>query len=258
MAIRATTALVNKLAQGYGIRDLMKDLQIYVYTGGQPPTGDEAPTGQNLLVFTKDGLAFAGPTRSKASILCAGTGTLDVIQVGGMAFNLLAAPVAITGVPLTDAVTVTDAINARENPLNIVAMANGSNVDLYLPYWMGAEGNGLTASISQTTSTCSIDAAFASGVTAVNGMNFDFPAADGVISKPLAEEWKAAGVLQGTAGWFRAVSGGSSVGGDGATQVRFDGVLQSNGGDLDMGSLSIEVGAIQTISSINIVQPKSK
>jgi hypothetical protein len=260
MAIRATEALVNKLAQGYGIRDLMKDLQIFVYTGGQPASGDDAPTGNNLLIFTKDGVTYVAPTRSKSEIVLIGTGTLDTIKVGGMDFNLLSAAATVDGGNLdVSAAAIVADINGRENPLNIIATTDGVNtVTLWLPHWMGAEGDDLTAAITQTTSTCTIDAAFASGVTALNGMNFDFPASIGVIAKPVGEEWKGTGVLAGTAGWFRAVAGGSSVSSAGATEVRFDGVLQSSGGDLDMGSLSIEVGAIQTISELSITQPQSK
>jgi hypothetical protein len=54
------------------------------------------------------------------------------------------------------------------------------------------------------------------------------------------------------------LAGGSTINGAGADEVRFDGILQSSGGDLDMGSLAIEVGAIQTISEIYITQPQSK
>ena len=260
MAIRPTVALANLLNQGYGLRDLLRDMTIYGYSGSQPVTADTAPTTSPLVIFTLAKGAFTGPTRASATIVLSGTtGTIDTIKVGGAAYNLLSSAVAVTSGDLgTSADNVAANINARENPNNVVAVSDSvDTITLYLPYWYGALGNGLTLATTQTTSTVTPASTFTGGVTAVNGLNFSFPAALGVIDIPSGESWSGLGLLAGTIGWFRAVRGGSLVAGSGATEVRFDGSVATSGGDLSTGSLAIEVGAEQVITSLTITQSSS-
>ena len=260
MALRASEGLVNKMAAGYGIRDLLRNMHIYAYEGGQPASGDDAPTGSLLVVFTKDGVAFVAATKPQAEITMAGTGTLDTLKVGGAAQNLLSGAVAITGGDLGgSADLVAASINAKENAQHIVAVSDSvSKVTLYQPDFMGVDGNGLTVAITQTTSTCTVDATFTLGVDAVGGMTFDFPALLGKITKPAGETWKGTGLVEGTAGWFRACAGESIPGEAAATRVSFDGVLAGANGDLDMGSQNVLVGVIQTIATLSAKQPQSK
>jgi len=258
MAIRASQGLVDKLAEGYGLRDLLRDMRFYVYDGTQPATGDLAPTGNNLFIFTLGGNTFTVPTRSNADITCAGTGTLDTVKVGGIGENLLNAPATITaGDLVTSAANVAAAINAKDNANHIIAVSDGvSKVTLHQPYHMGADGNGLTLAITQTTSTCTNDATFTTGVTAVNGLNMDYPAVDGVLSRPSGVSWKGTVSTAGTCGWFRAVAGGS-LPGDAATRISFDGIIATSGGELDMGTLTVAAASVQTVASFTLTQPKA-
>lgn len=260
MAIRATTALVNKLAQQHGIWESIRDMQIFVYSGSQPADPDAIPTGNNLLVFTLDGNAFVAGTEAFATIVFSGaTGSLDTVTVGGLAYNLLSASLPIVSGDLgTSADNVAADINARPNPFGVTAISDGvDTVTLTLPGWLGQIGNSFALATTETTVTVVADATFAGGVEAVNGMTFDFPAASGVISKPISEAWQGVGAVAGTAGWFRAVAGGASVSGSGLTEIRFDGNIATSGGDLTMGTLTVEVGAIEAVSSLTVTQPKS-
>jgi hypothetical protein len=95
------------------------------------------------------------------------------------------------------------------------------------------------------------------GTTALNGLNFEFPAATGVISKPVGENWKGLGLNAGQAGWFRIVAGGSTVSG-GAEDIVLDGNISTSGGDINAGALTIQVGAEQVFGSLTITVPQTE
>lgn len=270
MAIRLSSAFVNKMAQGFGLRDLLRDARIYVYSGLQPATANTAPTGTQLVVFTKDGGAYTPPVKSKAKITLSGaSGTIDTIKVGGMAYNLLSAAVAVdSGALGVSADAIAANINARENPLNIIATSDSvDTVTLHAPYWLGALADGLAVATTQTTSTVTINGGSSAtfggtgspgaGTTALNGLNFDFPAATGVISKPVGENWKGLGLNAGQAGWFRIVAGGSAVTGS-ADDIVMDGNISTSGGDINAGSLTIVVGAEQVFGSLTLQLPQTE
>jgi hypothetical protein len=259
MAIRQSAALVNAKVLGFGIREALADGRLYEYSGSQPASADVAPTGTLLAIYTVGGNAYTAPVRSTAKItLGGGSGTIDTITVGGLGFNLLSAAVPFNATLTQTAVDVAANINARMNPLNIVATSDGADVILYLPYWLGALGDGLTVAATSTTLTTSINGgsstAFggtgspAVGTTAINGLNFGEVPSTGLISKTSAT-WQATGLATGTAGWFRYVAGGSTVDGVGGTDVRFDGTIAVSGGDMTVGSTTVEANAVYTINS---------
>lgn len=267
MAIRRSTALVNGLAQGYGVRELLRDGRIYLYTGTQPTTADLVPTGTLLGTFTLSGGVYTSPTAATAIIGLSGSaGDIDTIYIGGSTFNLLSASVTCAKVGAvfnTDCVNIAANINARQNPFNITATPSGETVILSTPYWFGAGANGLTVAVAGTTTTFAINGGSSSafggigstaGVTAVNGLNFGDVATDGAISKE-ATVWQCTAIASGTAGWFRYVAGGSTVDGVADTDVRFDGTVATSGGDMTISSTAITSGAVYTISAGTITEP---
>jgi len=257
MTIRRSTKLVNDLANGYGVKELLRDGVINVYSGTQPTDADISPAGTLLLTYTAGGNTFVDAVRSVASIAIGGTtGTLATITVGGMDFNLLSEAVAYNS---TAALTVTDIvtnINAKQNPLNIVAVQNTSTVELYAPYWLGAESNNLTFATSVTAGlTATSSGIFDSGTNAVNGINFAETVTDGVIGKT-SDVWQANGIVDGTAAWFRFVPCGSATDGDGANYGRFDGSVGTSNADMIISTTAIITGAVYTISAGTITEPK--
>jgi len=267
MAIRRSTALINKLAQGYGVRELLRDGRIYLYTGAQPADADTAPSGTLLGTYTLSAGTYTEPVRSAALFTIAGgSGSIDTVKVGGMGFNLLSAAVAYDTSTTITATNVAANINARQNPLNIVADTSGADVRLYLPYWLGANGDGLTLAVTATTLTAQINGGSSSafggtgspsaGTTAVNGLNFLEAITDGALSKE-ATAWQMTAVASGTAGWFRYVAGGSTVGGVADADIRFDGTVATSGGDMTISSVTITAGAIYVIASGTIAEPAS-
>ena len=270
MAIRVSTEFRNRISEGYGIRELLRDGRIYVYSGSQPATADTAPTGTLLATYTLSGGTYTAPASSQADITISGsTGTIDTITVGGSAVDLLGGtPVAITAGSLgSSADNIAAQINAVQNPLNITAASDSvDTITLSCPVWMGANADGLTVATTQTTSTVSINGGSSSafggtgspqgGTTAVNGLNFQFPASSGVLSKETTVWQDTSADNTGTAGWFRFVAGGSSVSG-GTSEVVFDGNVATSGGDLNMTSTSITAATTQTISTFTITFPSS-
>jgi hypothetical protein len=256
------------LVRGFGVRELLRDGRIYVYSGSQPADSDVAPSGTLLATFTLAGGTYAAATRADVELTLAGaSGSLDTVKVGGMTLNLLSAAVPFNTSLSQTAIDVAANINARQNYLNITAAANTPSVGdvmLYCPYWMGAGATGLSVTTTSTTLTVDIDNAgspgtseagtFAGGVDAVNGLNFLETITDGAINKE-STVWQGSGVVAGTAGWFRYVAGGSTVDGTDDTDIRFDGTVATSGGDLTISSTSITAGAVYTISAGVITVP---
>ncbi len=259
MAIRRSTALINKLAGGYGVRELLKDARIFMYSGTQPTSADVAPTGTHLATFTKDGAAYVDPVRSIGSITIGGTvgGTIDTIKVGGCDFNLLSEPVAYETSAAATAVLIAANINAKENPFNIVATTNSQYVYLQAPYWWGALADGLTFATTVTGAlTATPSGVFAGGTTAQNGLNFLEAVTGGVISKENGI-WQGTALANGTAGYFRFVAGGSTVDGILNEDIRFDGTASTSGGDMIVSTVSFTLDSIYTINSGSITEPAS-
>jgi hypothetical protein len=259
MAIRKSTALVNALSLGYGLREALAEGRLYEYSGSQPASADLTPSGTLLTTYTVSAGAYTGPTRSTASLTLSGSsGSLDTVKVGGMNFNLLSAAVTFSSTLTATAALVAANINARQNPLNITATSSDAVVTLYLPYWLGASGDALTIAATTTTLGVAVNggssAVFggtgspATGVTALNGLNIAEVSTAGLVLKD-ADLWAAVAVATGTTGWFRWVAGGSTVDGVSGSDVRFDGTVAVSGGDMITGSTTRTAGATYTINS---------
>ncbi len=88
------------------------------------------------------------------------------------------------------------------------------------------------------------------------GLTFDAPVA-GVIAKAVAEIWSGTALATGTAGWFRLFI----LADDPATQdvvlERMDGAIATSGGELNMSSTAVVLGAVQTITNFTVTLPAS-
>jgi hypothetical protein len=254
--IRRSTALVNALAGGFGVKEIFRDCRVFVYSGSQPADADDTATGTHLLTYTLDANTYTQPVKATAAIAIGGTaGALETITIGGSAFNLLSEAVPFT----TDAATTTglivDNINSRQNPFNITATQSSSTVTLECPYWPADGMNGLTFVTTVSGGlTATTSGVFANGVASANGLNFGESIADGTISKS-SENWQAVGVVAGVAGYFRVVAGGYTPDG-GSDQIRFDGTAGVSGTDLILSTSSIEKDAVYTMSSAKITEVK--
>lgn len=90
---------------------------------------------------------------------------------------------------------------------------------------------------------------------AAAGLEFD-EAVAGVMAKKATETWSGPGLANGTAGWFRLYLPGDAEGLS-TTEIRLDGACGISGAQLNMSSLSITQGAVQTINTFSLTQPQS-
>lgn len=94
------------------------------------------------------------------------------------------------------------------------------------------------------------------------GLTFDPIVTAGTLPKAAAETWSATAIANGTAGWFRwagldtnkATTEANSDAG-GLAFVAMDGSIAVSGADLNMSNVSIVLGATQTVTDFNIIQP---
>lgn len=75
------------------------------------------------------------------------------------------------------------------------------------------------------------------------GMHFETAATAGMIPKKVSETWSGTGLATGTAGWFRirlTTEAGTAAT---TTLARADGSIATSGADMNLGSLTVTVGA---------------
>lgn len=257
MTIRISTGLRDAISSMMSAEEALAHGRIYVYSGVQPSSADDAPSGNLLHTFTNQNGAYTAPVKATATIQidAAGGGSVDTVKVGG-SIPLIGAAVSWNSSKEQTASDLSAAINAYQNALGITATVSTDTVTLHAPYFLGATANGLTLAVTTTTISPTVSASFASGTDAANGLNFQHPAASGVLTKE-TDDWQSDGASDGTAGWFRYVAGGSSVSGSSTTDVRFDGTVGTATADLNLDTTSVVTGVEQTITSFTVTLPAS-
>jgi hypothetical protein len=236
MSTSLSQALKTQIASGTSLVNAFTGGQLFLYGDTRAADADTAPGASPLVTITDTGLPWTDATRATAVLVFAGaSGSVDSIKVGGAAQNLMGGVVGYSVSLATTVNNVAAAINTNANPFGISAVSDGVNtVTLYLPHWMGANGNGLTVAVTTTTLTYTINGAgddwFGAaggvatvGVAADKGLLFDPPATVGVLSKLASQTWKGFAAGNGTLKWFRLVAAGSVPTSTGAANVRLDG-----------------------------------
>lgn len=266
MALRRSTGYVNALAYGLGEGAILNNMKINVYTGAQPASANDAPTGTLLATFTLAAGAYTPETRATTVINLTGgaSGQITQVSIGGV--NLLSSAVAFN---TSLALTATDLANAINNTFtypDYTATVSGTTVTILAPKNSGANLNGLTVAVTATTITYTINggssttlggAGAVAGVAAINGLQMSYPPNSGVITKT-AGAWQGTAVATGTAGWFRCVcsSDDDNTLDSTGTFLRLDGSIGTTGADMLVTSTSITNGATQTINTFQISVPQ--
>jgi hypothetical protein len=256
MALKFSTGAVNNVAAGMGWGDLMKNGTIKVYSGTQPATANDAPSGATLLCqFTTNSGALTNETRAACKIVLAAgaAGSVDSINVGGMA--LMSAAVTYATSLTNTAQLVVDNINNNLTTPDVYAVMGGTAVggitygaanagEFYLiaPKNVGTAWNSVTVTTTSTTLTIALNtdatpstaetgafaavsgdsvSGFTAGVAAVNGLTMTYPAVAGLISKN--GTWgDSSADNSGTATWFRYICNPNYD--DGSTSLNTTGV----------------------------------
>jgi len=255
MALRYSTGLRNKLRSGYGYREALANGVLKVYSGTQPTSADSAATGTLLGTFTVDGNAYTGETRAVGTITLSATesGSVDTVLAGGL-FPLIGAAVDFDTSHTITAAALAAAISAYKSTPRFEATSDGAVVTVYAPYGTGAVYDTL-ALASTSTDLTTADTAFASGVTAVNGLGFLEGAVVGTITKT-ADVWQATVITAGgTAGWFRWEADTLDDQAVSTVFARLDGSIATSGADFNLTSTALAGDSVQTISNFTITVP---
>lgn len=86
-----------------------------------------------------------------------------------------------------------------------------------------------------------------------NGINLAV-AANGIVSKAVAEVWSGVAVADGIAGWFRHYDNDVNTG-ESTTAIRYDGAIATSGSEIQMANTRLTTGGTTTIDSYGVTLP---
>ena len=272
MTLRFSPALQNHIAQTGSWKDALDGGSIEIYTGTQPATADLAPTGTLLVTLTSSAGAKTNEVRPVGVVtLAGGTTTGDnVTALTIKTVDILGGTVNWNTSLTQTAADVVTAIN--RNPKNkwITATSSGAVITLTGVLGVGALLNSAAlactgaGSMSPTITSTTFGSSTGGGVVgvdAVNGLQIDYNAAAGVVTKNTAQTWSGTAVGAGTqtAGWFRykgaVVDAGALDNASPPVFIRMDGAIATSGAQMNMSSTSITNGALQTLSTFSFTVP---
>lgn len=256
MALRPSKALRNAVLSGSSFQKAMSNCVLKIYTGSQPATPETAPSGTLLCTYSLASGALTREVQSIGSVDLTGgaSGSVDTITVNSI--EIMGSATAFDTSLAVTAAAVATKIN--RNPFNHLFDAYVSDTDkinIRARQGLGALANGWVVASTVTTIT-KTDSNMASGVSAVNGLNWDVSAA-GVITKRSDQTWSGTPGNSGTAGWFRFEAAVSDAGGTDSSEaiLRLDGSIAASGAEMNRGNLTITSGVTDTIDSFSLTFP---
>ena len=259
MAIKVSTGLANELTDRTCLRTNITGSRVLLFSGSQPTDADTASGGTLLATFTNASGVFTAETLPVWTVVLTGSaGSVDTIKIGGI--DVMSGAVSFTSDLTTTAAAVAANITAHYALVDFTATNTGANVYIAGPKGSGALLNSMVCTATVTTMTATPSSAGApttAGVTAVNGLTFSFPAADGRVT--MAGTWSGVGAAAGTVGWARLVCDGADAGTAGSTTYRrIDGTVTVTGGsgDFTIDNTSVSIG--QTVTGTGLYFGTSK
>ena len=267
MSKRISTAFTNFLADGGSWAAALTGGRIKVYSGSQPASADDAPTGTLLATFTKDAGSYTAGVQATATITLSGSaGSVSSVTVGGM--KLMKNSISYTADLTTTAGLLAAEINLRKLAHGFTATSAGAVVTITARKNSGDNLNGMTVAVTAATLVATINggssttiggAGATAGVDAVNGLSF--LAATGGLLKKTTDNWQALGLVDGIAGWMRFEgSGNDDQSSDATTQkfIRFDCSIGTSGADINVTNANVATGATQTFGKFEITVPSAQ
>ena len=255
MPVRLSTGLRAAINGPLGFAGAFNLGSISIYTGSQPATADSAASGTLLGTVTAASGALTPETQASQTITVAGSaGSIDTVTVSTL--NIIPAG----AVPFrTDAATTAGDLSKAINRAGLfTSTVSGAVVTVRPRPGVGAAFNGAAFATTVTTLTATVGAATLSGgVSVVNGLIFDEPAA-GSIMKPSTAIWSFAGIAAGTAGWFRMLGSVSDPGtliSAAPYYARLDGSIAVSGGNMNLSNIAVSIGAPNTVDSFTYTTP---
>lgn len=257
MALRLSKALRNFMAEDGPIKKALSNCVLKSYTGAQPANAEAAPTGTLLVTYSLAGGALTREVQSSGSVALTGGGagsvntlTVNGLEIMGSATNF--------NTSLTQ--TATDIVTKiNNNPKNYLFQASNvagtsATITIKAKPGLGALPNAWVVASTVTTIT-KTDTNMSGGVDAVNGLNWGDSAA-GIMVKETGT-WQGTAAATGTAGWGRFEASVTDAGGVDASEsiIRMDVAIATSGAELNMGSTSIVIATVQTVSAFSITFP---
>ena len=255
MALRLSTGLVNKMMDTGSFKDIFANAVLDIYSGTQPTAADDAASGAALVLITKASGAYTAETRAVGTLTLAGaSGSVNTVTVNTI--DILGAAVPFNTSLNQTAVDVAAQINRNPKNLLFVASATGASavVTLTAMSGLGIMANAWVVAATYTTMT-GTPVNMAGGVDSVNGLRFDAATAGGC-PKVAADTWSGNGLTGGTAGWFRLRESGDTGTGASTTACRIDGSIATSGADMNLGSLTVALGAPFILTGATFTLPK--
>lgn len=254
MAIKVSTGLANRVSDRDSFRQSINSGRLLIFSGTQPTTADLASNGTLLATITNASGAFTAETLPQWTVVLAGSsGSVDSIKMGGV--ELLTAAIPFTTDLTTTAAAVATAITNNFSLIDYTATSSGANVYIVGPKGCGALLNSVVCAATATTMTAtpsSSGAVTTSGVTAVNGLQFSYPASGGAFG--ISGTWSALGAASGTAAYFRYLADGADAGTSSSTTYgRIDGSITATGGggDATIDNTAVTSGQTVTVTSFS-------
>lgn len=265
MAEKFSTGLRDSLLGEDGLRRLMADFVLDVYSGSPPATADAAATGTKLCRVTK-----ASGTVSATELSIAAQSYLNITKIDAgstLALNLnsegAVTYTAGSGADLATRVAVIAAAFEAANPVMramAVAATSGTGSIVFqskipgLTYTLTVAGSGAGTIGAAATHDGMVDKSVI-GNTRSDALQLGTPAS-GVISKETGQTWSGTNLVTGTAGYFRMVLPDDTAA-ESTTAIRIQGSVGTGGAELNLSSLSFTVDAVTTISGGDITLPAS-
>lgn len=254
MAARLSTGLVTNLMSVGSFADAFADGVLDIYSGTQPTTADSAATGTLLVSLTNNAGTYTAETRASGTVTLSGaSGSVNTVTVNSI--DILGGSVAFVTDLTTTAAAVATAINRNPKNRFFAATSAGAVITITANSGLGTAPNGWVVSATYTTLTGSY-ANMSGGVAAVNGLSWDSAVA-GVLNKRTGQTWSGTAIAPGSAGWFRLRESNDTGVGASTTAVRFDGSIATSGADMNLGSLTVTIGAPFTITTAAFTLPQA-
>jgi hypothetical protein len=234
-----------------------------LYSGAEPATADAAVTGSLLATLTKSGSAYTPETQAEWKITLTGAaGSVNTIKIGGL--EVLGTAVDFITDLTTTAAAVAAMINNHSTAPQFVARSSGAVVYIKAPIASGTSYNALVCATTVTTMAATVagDGTPAgsngtAGVAAANGLNWQFPAADGVFTKETTVWQDSSADASGTVGYARLVLDGAD---DGTLSTSFRRVqfsVGTSGADITSQILTTTAAAPAILNTLSLTATKS-
>jgi len=259
MAERMSTRLRNFIVGQGSIKRALTGGKLKIYTGTQPSSADDAPTGTLLVTITQGGGAITEEvlSRGNVSLDSGAAGSVDSITVNSV--ELLESAVSFNSSLSQTASDVVDAINSYETYPDYRAILSGANIIIEAQPSTGTGPNGYVVSSTCTTigSTDTNMGTTRAGVNGANGLKFAQPSSGAIAP---SGTWSGTAVATGTAGWARFEGSEADDDSDDSSNnyfIRLDGAVATSGSEVNLVSTSVSSGGTVEITSGTITQPAS-